>query len=431
MSVHNLRTLGAVGDGVTDCTAAFAAATRACAAAGGGVILVPTGQWLTGSIELPSRTTLRLEGGATILGSRDPDRYPQRQRPWEGMLRQTREALVWAEQAEDVAIVGEGTIDGQGEDWWAAVRNRSPLGAMRPQLISLRLCRRVRVTGVRLVRSPSWTIHPWRCENVHIAGVTITNPPDAPNTDGIDPESCRDVLITGCVIDVGDDAIVLKAGASEDGAGEFPPCERVVISDCSIVRGHGGIVIGSEMSGGVRDVQVANCLLRGTDRGIRIKTRRGRGGWVQNLSVANVTMREVGCPLVAQMYYRYTGLREADVPWVASREPQPVDARTPRIRQLRITGLTAVDVTGPCLGFLYGLPEAPIESVSLRDCRLAHRAEPDPAMAEPAMMVHLRAGDYPTCGLYAADVRGLSLANCELLPRHGEPLVTERVVQQP
>ena len=428
MSVHTIPTYGGIGDGVTDCTAAFAAATEACASAGGGVILVPTGIWLTGSVGLPSHTTLRLEAGARILGSRDPAHYPKRHRPWEGRMGEMHESLIWAEDAEDVAIVGEGTIDGQGEDWWTAVRNRSPLGKLRPQLISLRLCRRVRVEGVRLMRSPSWTIHPWRCDNVRIAGVTITNPPHAPNTDGIDPESCRDVVITACVIDVGDDAIVLKAGTSEDGMTNFPTCERIIISDCTINHGHGGIVIGSEMSGGVRDVQVSNCIMRGTDRGIRIKTRRGRGGWVENLSVTNVTMRDVGCPIVAHMYYRYTGLREADIPWVASRDPQPVDIRTPHIRGLRISGLTAYDVTGPCLGFLYGLPEMPLESILFRDCECTHRPEPDPQQAEPAMMVHMQKGDYPTCGLYAADVRDLSLINCVFRPRAGNRLVTERVI---
>lgn len=423
MSQHDLRTFGGTGDGLTDNSRAFAAAVTRCAADGGGTIVIPRGTWLTGSVRLPARTTLRLDAGATILGSRDPARYPLRQHPWEGRWTDAPDPLIWAADTEDVAIVGEGTIDGQGEDWWATVRaNRV---AARPRLVAFESCRRVKIEGVRLTRSPSWTIHPWRCREVRISGIAILNPPDSPNTDGIDPESCSDVQIAGCAIDVGDDAIVLKSGTGRE---NDPPCERVTITDCTIRHGHGGVVIGSEMSGGVRDVIVANCTLFGTDRGIRIKTRRGRGGAVENLSVQNVAMREVGCPVVMHMYYRYTGLRPEEVPWVSSRDPQPVDDGTPVIRNIQLTGLTAVDVTGPCLTFLYGLPEAPIESVALRDCRLAHRAEPDPAQSEPAMMVHMKRGDYPTCGLYAADVRGLSLTNCELLPRRGERLVTERVV---
>jgi polygalacturonase len=423
MSQHDLRTLGGTGDGVSDDSPAFAAAVARCAADGGGTILVPRGTWLTGSVRLPARTTLRLEAGATLLGSRDPARYPLSQHPWEGRRVDAPDPLIWAADTADVAIVGEGTIDGQGEDWWAAVRADRAIA--RPRLVAFESCRRVKIEGVRLTRSPSWTIHPWRCQEVRIAGLTILNPPDAPNTDGIDPESCADVQITGCVIDVGDDAIVLKAGAGRE---NYPPCERVSITDCTIRHGHGGIVIGSEMSGGVRDVTVANCTLTGTDRGIRIKTRRGRGGAVENLSVQKVTMREVGCPVVMHMYYRYTGLRPEEVPWVSSRDPQPVDDGTPVIRNIRLTGLTAVDVTGPCLTFLYGLPERPIENVTLRDCRFTHRAEPDPAQTEPAMMVHWKPADYPTCGLYAADVTGLRLADCELQPRAGDRVVAERVV---
>ena len=422
MSTYNVGALGGVGDGVSDDGPVLAEAARRCAADGGGTIVVPRGTWLTGSVRLPGRTTLRIEAGATVLGSRDPARYPVADQPWEGRWIQAPAPLLWAADAEDVAIVGDGTIDGQGEDWWAAVRARRLTA--RPRLVAFLSCRRVRIEGVRLTRSPSWTVHPWRCRDVRISGITIVNPPHAPNTDGLDPESCRDVEITGCTIDVGDDAIVLKSGAGRE---NFPPCERVTIRDCTIRHGHGGIVIGSEMSGGVRDVAVANCTMTGTDRGIRIKTRRGRGGTVENLSVENVTMREVGCPVVMHMYYRYTGLRAEEVPWASSREPQPVDDGTPLIRGVRLRNVVADDVTGPCLAFLYGLPERPIADVSLSDCRLRHRAEPDPEQSEPAMMIHWKRGNYPTCGLYAADVAGLRLEGCELRPRGGERVVTERV----
>lgn len=424
MSEYNVRMLGGVGDGISDDGPVLAEAARRCAADGGGTILVPTGTWLTGSLRLPSRTTLRLEAGATILGSRDPARYPVSDQPWEGRWVQTPAALIWAADAEDVAIVGAGTIDGQGEDWWAAVRSGRLLH--RPRLVAFQSCTRVEVAGVRLTRSPSWTIHPWRCQGVTIRDVSIFNPP-SPNTDGIDPESCRDVIIRDCRIDVGDDAIVLKAGAAIDEARDFLPCERVVISGCHIQRAHGGVVIGSEMSGGVRDVVVSDCTMTGTDRGIRIKTRRGRGGAVENLSVANVTMRAVGCPIVMHMYYRYTGLRTEEIPWVSSRQPQPVDAGTPLIRGIQLRDIVADDVTGPCLVFLYGLPEQPIADVSLAGCRLRHRAEPDPRQAEPAMMVHWKPSDYPTCGLYAADVTGLRLTDCDLQPRAGQPTLADRV----
>ena len=401
----------------------LAEAARRCGVDGGGTIVVPTGTWLTGSLRLPSRTTLRLEAGATILGTRDPARYPLRRQMWEGRMVEAPDALIWAGDAEDVTITGEGTVDGQGEDWWEAVR----AGRLqhRPRLVSFQKCMRVRVEGVRLTRSPAWTIHPWRCRGVTIRDVTIFNPP-SPNTDGIDPESCSDVIIRDCLIDVGDDAIVLKAGAAVGASEGFPPCERVVVSGCHIRRAHGGVVIGSEMSGGVRDVVVSDCTMLGTDRGIRIKTRRGRGGAVENLTVHNVLMREVGCPLVIHAYYRYTGLRPEDISWAGSREPQPVDAGTPLIRGIRLHGVVADDVTGPCLAFLCGLPERPIADVGLYGCHLRHRA--DPEQSEPAMMINRGPGDYPTCGLNAADVAGLRLEDCELRPRGGERVIAERVV---
>jgi polygalacturonase len=422
MSIYDLRHLGGIGDGVSDDGPILAEAARRCGVDGGGMIVVPRGTWLTGSVQLPSRTTLRIEAGATILGSRDPARYPVADQPWEGHSVQTPTPLLWAADAEDVSIVGEGTIDGQGEDWWAAVRAKRLTA--RPRLVAFLSCRRVQIEGVRLTRSPSWTVHPWHCREVRIDGVTIVNPPHAPNTDGIDPESCRDVEIANCMIDVGDDAIALKAGSGRN----FPPCERVTIRDCTIRHGHGGIVIGSEMSGGVRDVTVSDCTMQGTDRGIRIKTRRGRGGVVENLTVRNVLMREVGCPVVIHTYYRYTGLRPEDVAWAGSREPQPVDAGTPLIRGIRLHGVVANDVTGPCLAFICGLPERPIADVGLYGCHLCHREEPDPEQAEPAMMIHRGPGDYPTCGLNATDVAGLRLEDCELRPRGGERVLAERVV---
>jgi hypothetical protein len=168
--------------------------------------------------------------------------------------------------------------------------------------------------------------------------------------------------------------------------------------------------------------------MRGTDRGIRIKTRRGRGGAVENLTVSNVRMREVGCPLVIHAYYRYTGLRPEDVAWAGSREVQPVNAGTPLIRSIHLRDIVADDVTGPCLLFLCGLPEQPIANVGLHGCHLRHRAEPDPEQSEPAMMVNRGPGDYPTCGLYAADVVGLRLDDCEIRPRGGERVIAERVV---
>jgi polygalacturonase len=424
-SVLDLRALGAVGDGVALETPVFARACEAAEAAGGGTILVPPGQYRTGSIRLPDCTTLRLAPGAVIRGSQNPADYPMSPQPWEGTICKSHDPLIGARDAHDVAVVGEGVIDGCGQPWWQAVREGR--SKSRPRLLGFERCRRVRIEGVTLTNSPSWTVHPFECADVLVRGITIQNPSDSPNTDGINPDSCSDVRISDCLINAGDDCITLKSGASEDGTGSFKPCERISITNCQLAQGHGGIVIGSEMSGGVRDVTVANCVLRGTDRGIRIKTRRGRGGVVENLTVTNLVMRDVGCPLVINMYYRYTNLRPELRDWAASLEPQAVTNATPIIRRIRITGLTAIGVGGPCLAFCYGLPESPIRALALSDCELEHATEPDPAMRGPAMMLIKENSDYATGGLFATHVDGLRLVNSTLSPRSGPVVELDRV----
>jgi polygalacturonase len=340
-------------------------------------------------------------------------------------LQETCDPLIGARDAHDVAVTGTGVIDGQGDPWWRAVREgRRP---QRPLLLKFDRCRRVRIEGVTLTNSPAWTVHPWECADVLVRGITIQNPPDAPNTDGINPESCTDVRISDCLVNVGDDCITLKSGASADGTGTFKTCERISITNCQLAQGHGGIVIGSEMSGGVRDVTIANCILRGTDRGLRIKTRRGRGGIVENLTATNLILREVGCPLVIHAYYRYTNLPAEQRDWAASCEAQAVTRGTPVIRGIRLHGVTATNVGGPCLAYLHGLPESPIGEVTLSDCDLQHATAADPAMREPAMMLIKEPGDYVTGGVFATHVAGLRLRNVHLAPRAGRSVTLEQV----
>ena len=218
------------------------------------------------------------------------------------------------------------------------------------------------VEGVRLVNSPVWTIHPMYCHNVSIRGVTIENPADSPNTDGINPNGCSFVRISDCHIDVGDDCIAIKSGTEDTPAPR--PCENIVITGCTMARGHGGVVIGSEMSGGVRNVIISGCVFQNTERGIRLKTRRGRGGAVEGLLVSNVLMDGVMCPFVLNMYYFCgKGGKERRV-W--DKTAYPLDAGTPAIRDVRIHQVTATGATA-CAGFLYGLAERPIERVSLVD----------------------------------------------------------------
>jgi polygalacturonase len=418
MSYINIRELGAKGDGQTNDTRAFAAATRLCAEHGGGRILVPPGRYLTGSVILGDHTELHLLAGATILGSQNPDDYPVVNSQWEGRQMPTHSGLIHALGATGITLSGRGTIDGQGSYWWQRVRaaDQHP----RPRMIALTQCRDVRISGLTLVNSPAWTVHPLGCHNLSLCGLSIRNPHDSPNTDGINPESCQAVRISDCHIDVGDDCIAIKAGASEDGQGAYEPCQDILISNCTLCSGHGGVVIGSEMSGGVRRVAITNCIFLGTDRGIRVKSRRGRGGVVEDLRCCNLIMQDVGCPLVLHTYYRYGAIPPTQRDYVADRAPQPVDRRTPTIRNIHLANVTARNVLGPALAFIYGLPEMPIGPLTLDQVELAASSEMDPRMREPAMMVLDHA--YEEGGLFATHARDLRLRGVALSPRRGPAL---------
>jgi len=357
----NIRAYEALSRQGEDWTEAFEAAIRALRSQGGGTLLVPPGLYKAGSLQLYSDMTLRLEAGAVLRFHDDPARFPLIDTEFEGTPGKAYRPCVFARDASNVRVEGQGTLDGNGARWWRAFRARE-LPHARPYLVCFERCERVAVEGVRLVNSPVWTIHPMYCRNVSIRGVTIENPADSPNTDGINPNGCSFVRISDCHIDVGDDCVAIKSGTEDTPSPR--PCENIVITGCTMARGHGGVVIGSEMSGGVRNVIISGCVFQNTERGIRLKTRRGRGGAVEGLLVSNVLMDGVMCPFVLNMYYFCgKGGKERRV-W--DKTPYPVDAGTPAIRDVRIHQVTATGATA-CAGFLYGLAERPIERVSLVD----------------------------------------------------------------
>lgn len=306
----------------TDC---FAQAIAELHKAGGGVLTVPTGEYSTGPIELCSNMELHLEPGAVIRFLNDPAAFPLQECQYEGRISHRPKPCLSAFNAENVALTGFGVLDGCGAPWWAAQRART-LANGRPYLLHFENVTHLRVCGVQLRNSPAWTVHPLNCVDVLIEDVSICNPYNSPNTDGINPESCRDVRILNCRVDVGDDCITLKSGTEETPSPA--PCENIVIANCLLVHGHGGIVIGSEMSGGVRNVTVTNCVFTGTDRGLRVKTRRRRGGCVENLRLSNLVMERVFCPFVFNMYYS-CGTAEKDR-WVWEKTPYPWTAARPR-----------------------------------------------------------------------------------------------------
>ena len=316
------------------CGDAIQRAIDAAAAQGGGRVSVPAGEYETASLILRSNVELHLEAGAVLRFVDDFDAYPVVNIRWEGYEQPCHRPLVYAKNEVNVALTGLGTLEGQGPKWWTAFREKT-LSAARPCAVCFEDCTRVRMSDFVVRNSPSWTIHPVRCEDVTIDKLTIANPFDSPNTDGIDPESCRNVRITGCHIDVGDDCIAVKAGTED--ALENVPCENIAITGCTMVHGHGGVVLGSEMSGGIRRVSIAGCVFDGTDRGIRIKSRRGRGGVVEDVSVTGVVMNDVLCPLVVNLMY-FCG-KDGKLPIVSDPNAQPVTERTPHVRRIRMAEL--------------------------------------------------------------------------------------------
>ena len=285
-----LKDYNPAADGNTPATEAFRRALSVCARAGGGTLVVPAGRYLTGPLDLCSNLNLRLEAGAVILFIQDFTAYEvedQKPRP-----------LLQAVHCHDVMISGAGTIDGQGQPWWEKQRkfttgartlgDKGDAEIPRPRMVVFDQCERVRLEGVTLTNSPSFHLLPEQCKDVTIDGVTILAPEDSPNTDGIDPSGSSRVLITRCRIDVGDDCIAIKAGHLNAG-----PCRDVTVTDCTFLHGH-GLSIGSETTEGVRNLTVSRCTFEGTEIGIRLKSERGRGGLVENLSYSDITMQKVG-----------------------------------------------------------------------------------------------------------------------------------------
>lgn len=393
----NVRDFGAVGDGKALETAAIQKAIDAAARRGGGTVLLPAGTYLSAPLFLKSHVTLHIDSGATLKGSRNMDDYPTVEGRWEGFVVRHRASLVTAIDAEGVAVVGRGTIDGQGDVWWKVLRERKarenalkaqakarekaraagkgsdagtsatqaaaaqtaapaePAEFPRPRLLNFIRCRNVLVQGVKLVNSPAWTVHPAFCENVVVDGITIDNPADSPNTDGVNPDSCVNVRIANCLLNCGDDCVTLKSGKDEEGRRFGRPTENVTITNCVMLAGHGGVVIGSEMSGGVRDVTVSNCVFRGTDQGIRIKSQRGRGGVVEDLTFSNIVMHNiVKNGIILTMFYS-----GKDQP------AQPVNEGTPLFRNITISNIR---INGAqAAGAIEGLEELPMKNIRLNN----------------------------------------------------------------
>ncbi len=380
----NVLDYGAVPDGRTMNTRAFARAVAACEAAGGGTVVFPAGRYLSGSIQLGSNLTLQLDAGATLLYSADPAESPLVPGRWEGTNVWGHAPLLYANGCENLAIVGRGTIDGQGENWWwragrepARAAEARPARAawlrlldqieagrkttvadfalaaefLRPPLIEMYGCRNVLVDGVTVTDSPFWLLHPVYSEHIVVRGVAFVS--WGPNGDGIDVDSCRDVRISDCFFSTGDDCIVIKSGKDADGRRVGRPTEFVTVTNCVMYKGHGAIVIGSETAGGVRDVLASNIVARGTERGVRIKSMRGRGGVVENVRCENFIVEDAPHEAI-----EVTTLYGPSA-------PEPISERTPVFRNFAFSHFTVVNAAQ--VVSIEGLPEMPIRQISLTD----------------------------------------------------------------
>ena len=354
-------------------------AVNTCGRAGGGKVIIPRGEWKsTGPIRLMSNTELHLEDGAAIIFSdRYEDYLPVVFTRWEGMECYNYSPLIYANGCENISITGKGTLIGSGQAWWPwkklqaqaaeelcySERNGIPVekriygteaAALRPSFIQPVNCRNVLLEGFTIIDGPQWTIHPVYCENVTVRNVTVST--HGPNTDGLNPDSCRDVLIEGCTFDTGDDCIAINSGMNEDGWRVGKPCENIEIRNCVMNGGHGGLVIGSGMSGGVKNVFAHDCRISKTMRGIRIKSMRGRGGYVKDVRFENLEINDTeDQALQITMFY--------DATTVEPKADTPSDFSNIVIRGVKGKGLKA--------GIqLAGLPEHRMSHIMLENIEL-------------------------------------------------------------
>jgi polygalacturonase len=350
------RAYGAKADGATKDTAAVQKAIDICAEKGGGTVHLNAGTYLVAPIMMKSNITLQLDKGATLLGSPDHADY----RPKTQFREPDVEPLVGAENASNIAIVGEGTIDGNGSSWWQEARTIKDHGVLgnhpRPKLIVLDHSKNVRIEGVTIQNSPMWQLVPYYCDGVVIRNVSILAPSDSPNTDAIDPFSSSNVVIDHVYSDVGDDNIAIKSGAINS-PGPDSPSSNIVIRDCTFMHGH-GLSIGSEIAGGANNIVAERIHFDGTDNGIRVKANRDRGNDVSNLVFRDIDMKNVKNAIVISEYYPKVMPPEDNT-------AAPVTRLTPHFHNIVLQNIKATD--SGTAGAIVGLPESPVRDVVLEN----------------------------------------------------------------
>jgi polygalacturonase len=440
---YNVLNYGAKNDSSKIATKAIAAAINAASKKGGGTVYFPAGKYLTGPIHLKSNITIFIDAGAELHFSDNFDDYlPMVQSRYEGVDVKSFSPLFYAYKAENISIIGRGLINGHGKKWWDYVLNfkegptrnkyqrifdslnrdillpddpaQMKKGFLRPPFIQPMYCRNILIEGITIVNSPFWTITPEFCENVTVNSVTINNP-KSPNTDGINPSSCRYVHISNCHISVGDDCITIKSGKDIPGRTKATPAENYTITNCTMLSGHGGVVIGSEMSGDVRKITISNCIFDGTDRGIRIKTTRGRGGIVEEIRVDNIIMKNIQRQaIVLDMAYTRT-------------QPEPVSERTPQFRNIHLSNITAQ--TNEAI-YINGLAEMPVDDITFSDIQFDAQKGATIKDASNIGFYNVRITTKDGSSVMAENVKGLVLDNMRTLnPIATKPTIDLKNVQ--
>lgn len=416
---YNIIQYGAVPDGFHLNTRAIQNAIDDCSKKGGGVVSIPSGLWLTGPIVLKTNVNLNLAVGATLLFTKDKTQYPLIKANWEGYEQMRNQSPISAEGATNIGITGKGIIDGNG-DAWRAVKNekltanqwnkllasggvlndkkdywmpsesfakgqqtkdpgkllpgrddaffQSVKDFLRPNLLVFTKCDKVLLEGVTFQNSPAWNLHPLMSSNIMVKNIQVKNPWYAQNGDGIDLESCHNVLIENSVFDVGDDGLCIKSGRDADGRARAMPTKDVIIRGCTVYASHGGFVVGSEMSGGANNIYVSKCTFVGSDIGLRFKTTRGRGGIVENIFIKDIYMKDIpGDAVLFDMYYagKDPVPQEGEKRELPKVEMLPVDETTPQFRNIHISNVYCNGAKKAI--FIRGLPEMHVKNIKIEN----------------------------------------------------------------
>lgn len=462
----DIRDFGGIGDGVTLNSEAFAKAIDALTEAGGGRVVVPTGVWLSGPITLKDNIDLHIRPDAVLLFSTDRDLYPIVETVFEGLYTKRCISPINAVGAKNIAITGGGTIDGNGDSWRQVKKSKMapsqwkellrsggftnekgdlwypdsssfygavvsdafnvPQGLttdeqwnkvktyLRPVMISLKDCENVLMEDCLFQNSPCWNIHPLMCRNVIINNVTVRNPWYSQNGDGLDVDSCENVLVINSSFDVGDDAICIKSGKDEDGRRRARPCRNLIVHNCVVFHGHGGFVVGSEMSGGVENIKVSDCRFLGTDVGLRFKSCRGRGGVVKNIHIEDIVMMNIPTePLLFDLHYGGKSAVEAAAEGASPFDVEFVEAdeTTPQFRDIFIRDIVCSGAARAM--YFNGIPEKNIENIVVENCEIVSEKGADLRYSTGVILKDVKITQSEGEGFSIANCRDVVIEDCE------------------